>query len=475
MRFHINRFNPFLLTMLLLPLFLFLSCQAKPLSIRPALEDEGELFLYLQPLPQESERLSFSLQGISASRDDGTEIPLTLSLSDIRLRSVMGQRCLAFGPLPPGMYRGLSVKVKKAGLSTEEGEAALSVAEEPAIITAPFTISRTKATMLSLTLQYRESIVGGVHFAPAFSVSVSGRPLEGVTGFISSRTSNDVAVIDKQAGKVTGMVATGSGPGGMAIDQLRGIVYVALSGDDAVEVIDAAVGSIINRIQLRRGDTPGELALVPGGGTLLTANRGSDTVSFVEPGSLSEIDRVPVGQDPVSILIDAGGRKAFVFNNRSSTISVIDIRARTVVATVSTEPEPLRGQFNRTGDRLYVICARSRYLTVMNPQSLDLIRREFLGREAGSIKVDTRTGMIYIGWKLDNEVTVYDPLSFQPVDNIPSDGRVGYMTIDGNENYLYLVMPEGKTVRAVNLISRKAAFDVDLCSGPTYVAVMGER
>jgi YVTN family beta-propeller protein len=470
----IHTFKPFFLIMLLLSLCLFLSCQAKPLSIRPALEDEGEVFLYLERLPQEAERLSFSLHEIAASRDDGTDVPLVLSFSDISLRGVMRQRCLAYGPLPPGTYRGLSVRVRKASLRTEEGEAALSVDEEPALITAPFTISRTKATMLSLTLQYREP-AGAVHFVPSFSVTVPGRPLAGVAGFVSSRTANDVSVIDKREGQVNGMIATGSGPGGMAIDQLKERVYVALSGDDAVDVIDAAVGGNIGRIQLRGGDNPGELALVPGGRTLLTANEGSDTVSFVDTGALSETDRVSVGQAPFSILIDGSGRRGYVFNKRSNTISVLDIRARAVVATVSTEPEPLRGQFNRSGDRLYVICGRSRYLTVLNPQSLDRIRREFLGREAGSIKVDSRTDMLYIGWKVGDEVTVYDPLSFQPIDYIPVGGTVGYMTIDGDENNLYLVIPERKTIMAVNLISRQTAFEVDLCASPGYVAVMGER
>jgi YVTN family beta-propeller protein len=460
---------------LLMGVVILASCQAKPLSIRPALEDEGEVFLYLDPLPQEAERLSFTLQEIAAVKDDGSKIPLTLSLPEIKLRDAMRQRCLAYGHLPPGTYRGLSVRVKKADLSTEEGEAALSVAEEPAMVIAPFTISRTKATQLSLTLRYRESVTGEIHFSPVFSVSVSGRPLAGVTGFVSSIASNDVAIIDKQEGRVSGMIATGSGPDGMAIDQERGRVYVALAGDDAVDVIDTAAGAILNRIQLRAGDNPGELALVPGGRTLLTANRGSDTVSFVDTGSLAERGRVSVGQNPFSILVDSSGKRAYVFNTFSNTVSVVDIAGETVVATVATEPEPLRGQFNRQGDRLYVICSRSRYLTVLNAQSLVLLRREFLGGEPASIKVDSGTDMLYIGWKFEDGVTGYEPLSFQPVDFIQTRGTVGYMTIDGEQNNLLLVMPERRTLTAVNLTSKKVVFEIDLCANPEYVTIMGER
>ena len=475
MRFHINKFKPFFLIVVLPSFFLLLSCQAKPQLIKPALEENGEVFLYLQPLPQEAERLKFGLEAVYAEKDDGTEIPLELSFSGIGSGKGLRQRCLATGQLPPGSYRGLSFKLKEASLTTEEGSAVLRVPDKPEPVEAAFTIHKQKASFLSLTLKYRESIVSGFSFSPAFSVSVPGRPPTGLSGYVSNSTAHDVAVIDKGTGEVIGMIATGSGPRGMVTDKMHGKVYAALGEDDAVDVIDVGAGDVIGRIQLRRGDNPGELALVPDGRTILSANAGSDTVSFIDSGSLLETERVSVGQDPLSILIDSTGSRAYVFNTLSNTISVIDMTGKTVIATLSTDPEPLRGQFNRRGDRLYVIHARSPYLAIIDPQSLAVVRKEFIGMGAGSIKVDSRTDMIYIGKKLDDGVTVYDPLSLQRVDYIQTGAAVGYMTIDDDENNLYLVMPEKKTIKAVNLVSRKTVSEIGLCETPFRITVMGER
>src|SRR5512139_298775 len=56
-------------------------CLHSPSLQREALEEEGEVYLYLQPFPQEAQRLRFVLTGISALRGDGTRLfPCSLSL-----------------------------------------------------------------------------------------------------------------------------------------------------------------------------------------------------------------------------------------------------------------------------------------------------------------------------------------------------------------------------------------------------------
>jgi len=69
----------------------------------------------------------------------------------------------------------------------------------------------------------------------------------------------------------------------MALDQRTKRAYVALSGEDEVDVIDVANGEVVDRIKLSGGDRPRELALTPDGRTLLVVNTGSNTVSIIDP------------------------------------------------------------------------------------------------------------------------------------------------------------------------------------------------
>jgi YVTN family beta-propeller protein len=261
----------------------------------------------------------------------------------------------------------------------------------------------------------------------------------------------------------------------MALDQRVKKVYVTLSGEDAIEVIDITAQEVINRIRLDTGDRPRELALTPDGRSLLVVNNGSNTVSFVDPVSLFELMRIKVGNGPNSILIDSRGRRAFVFNTLSSTITVLDIPLKAVITTLSTDPGPLRGQFNRREDRLYVIHEFSSFLTVIDPTSLSVIRRFPVRMGMNAIKVDPITDLVYLGRKNDVVIEVYDPLAFVSVDVIRTGGTITYMAIDGEENNLYLVNSELRQLMVSNLVSKRTVYEIDVAEEPYWVSVMGER
>jgi YVTN family beta-propeller protein len=455
--------------------FGLLGCQATLSKFLPPLEEEGEVYLYAEPFPQEAERLRFNVEAIFAVSADGREFPLTVSLQELKPSDMRRQRLLAHGRLPPGSYDGFSFKVNKAFLKTEEGEANLLVPETPVRNDFPFRVSRKRAYVVSLTFKYAPSILSGFSFSPVFFMIIPARPIPSLTGYVSNLGSSNITVFDKKSQRVRAAIATGRGPAGMALDQRQGRVYVALSGDDAIELIDVLSGEVINRLRIHTGDQPRELALTPDGKTLLVANQGTNTVSFVDASSLVELGRVDVGREPHSISIHPNGIRAFVFNTFSNTVSVLDIPNKAVITTITTDPAPVRGQFNRRGDRLYIIHEWSAYLTALDPFSLAVLRRFPVRIGMTSIKVDPQTDLVYMGRGRDTTVEVYDPFSFVVVDSIITGAGITYMTIDGDENNLYMVNPEMKSVMVSGLVRKKVIAEMDVGESPYWVSMMGER
>lgn len=454
--------------------FLLLGCQALPSVMRPTLENAGEIFVYVQPFSKEAERLTFSLEAVSAVTEDDREIPLPLGFTDFNAAALGRQRLLTFSQLPTGTYSGFSFRVKSAALKTKEEEASLLVSEGTVRADYPFRVDRKRAYVISLALNYGES-VKNVSFSPAFRISVPKWPLSGITGYVSNYGSDAVTVFDKKNMEVSGAIATGRGPRAIAIDPLPFKAYVAISDEDAIEVIDILSGNTINSTRIAPGDDPREIALTLDGRMLLTANYGTKTVSFIDTSNLVELQRVSVGDGPRSLLIDSTGRKAYVFNSYSNTMSVIDIARRAVTATVPLESSPVRGQFNRKGDRMYVIFSGSPNLVVLDVATLTVVKRQFVGLGAISMKVDTKTDLLYIGKRGDDAVTVYNPFNFTPAYFIRTGGPVAYMTLDGEENNLYMIVPEKKIISIVNLISRNVVGEIDVGEDPLWVTVIGER
>ncbi len=455
----------------------FAGCQAKFSSLKPVLDQEGEIFVYVQPFPQEAERLKFNLEAISALRQDGTEIPLSLLFNKFEAPDVRRQRLVASGILPPGMYRGLTFKAAKATLSTEDETANLLIPEKPVTAEFSFSVTRKKASVIVMNFLYQKSISDGFNFSPQFSLYQPGKPVTGLIGYVSNSRSNTITVFDKKAGQVVSVLATGRSPRGIAMDQARSRAYVALSGEDAIAAIDMTTGESLATIRLRDGAAPQHLALTPDGRLLMSVNPGLNTVSFIDPLAYLELTQTTVGDTPSAILLDPTGRRAYVFNIMSNTVSIVDVASRSAAAAVTIETGAFWGQLSRNGGRLYVISERSPYMTIVDPTSagLPVTNRVFIRVPSDALKVDSKTDLIYVSGTQRGDVEIYDPLSLVSVESILADSAASYLTIDDQENSLMLLSSESRTLTSVNINTRKTLFIIDVGEDPYQVTLMGER
>jgi YVTN family beta-propeller protein len=466
-----------LMSMLLaMALFLLLSgCALPPSTLKPVLEDEGEVQVFLQPFPQEAQRLKFTIEGLSLVASDGRAFPLSLAVTEFQAGAPQRQRFLAAGRVPPGTFSGLSLKVTKATLSGEEGDTSMLVPEEPVLVPLSIEVRRKKVVVLCLAFQFAGSVQSGFNFTPRFSLYVPSLPASGLLGYVVNQADNTLTVFDKKTGQVAAIMATGRGPERVVFDQNSLTAYLTLAGEDAVDVIDLTNGEVTHRINLKIGDGPSNIALTPDGRFLLTVNARSRTLSIIDPVALLESSRVPLGEEPRWLLVDPTGNRCYVFNGLSNTMTVIDIAYSATVATITTDAGPLMGQFNGKGDRLYVVHEGSPYLLVFDRFSLSVTKRVFIGYGVGVIKVDTKSDLLYVSRKGDARIEVYEPFSLNLTDYLPAMSDIVYMTIDGEANSLFFLSAEKRRLQSVNLVSRKAVTETDIGENPAWVTMMGER
>ncbi len=444
---------------------------------RPAPEEDkrGDLWVYLQPLSSDASRLSFRLTALFAVRADDTKVPLKQFFVEVDATRVTEERKLASGSLPPGQYKGLDIELADAVLQGQEGPADLVSPEEPVRVDVAFRIEKRRAVVIDLRFVYRDSVKEEFRFSPAFVAEPAGRPAVGLLGLASSRADSVVTMFEKTSGKVVGVIPLGGPPVGMALDEGRQRTYAAIPGEDAVVSIDLLEYAVLNRQRLRSGDAPTELALTPDGRTLLSTNSGSRSVSFFDPASLVEIDRIAVGDEPRAVIVAPDGARAYVFNTASSTISVIDVLGRRLVGTIGTDAGPFRGQLNRDGDTLYVIHRLSPKVTVIDTATLALRSRIFVGPGALAITVDPQTDLIYLSRRGSGEIEVFDAQSLLPVNSIPVESDVTLMAVDVELNSLYALLPARGEVQAFGLVGNKLRVRAEVGDDPFWVVVSGER
>lgn len=458
---------------------LAIGCQARARTA-PALQPlgaEAEVHVYLQPLPADAARLALSIGSIAAVRADGLEAPLELVLADVSAKTAARQRLLAWGRLPPGSYSGFALLLRRATLTGAEGPADLLVQKDPVRLDVPFQVAPGRAAVVRLALRDGEAQESEFGAAAAFTGNAltPESTVTQVAGYCSRPALASVAVFDRHAHQVTAILPTGREPTGIAVDARLGRAYLALRGEDQVQVLDLTTGEDLGRVPLRGGDEPADLALTPDGRLVVVANSGSDTVAFVDAESAQLLSHVQVGLEPWRLRLDPDGRRAYVLDRRSGDLAVVDVAGRAVARTVATGPEPLAAQLNRAGTRLFLIHRGSAYLTILSVPDLAVVNQLFIGLGAGALEVDPRTDLVYVGRADEPRIQVFDALSLAPLDSIAVPAPVSYLTIDPSEGALVAVMPSIGAVGFVDLASRRVLSAVDVGPEPFRVTLVGVR
>lgn len=462
--------------MLLLVLVLQTACSAagRPAAPKPAAT--GSFSLFLQPLPQESHGLTFEIGELVALRADGGEISLPLLQNRLRAEDLLGvQKELGRTTLPPGRYRGIALRIAAAELLGEDGATALLAPQERLVAEYSFLVRENQAETLFLSLAAERIVTDGALFTPRFSLWQPERTLVNLKGFVSNRDSGSLTVFNKRTAQVIGSIRVGAAPGDLVLDQRRGWLYVALTEENAIAVIEVNSDAILGRVPLRFGDRPTELALAANGELLVVLNAGSSSVSLVDTRALFETARIKLAAEPDNLFIGAADTRAYVTHADASSLSVIDLPGRALQRTVVLNEAPLAGAADADGRALYLINDFAAEMSVLDTTALARRGEILVGNGAVSLKADRSTGLLYIGMR-SGAIAVVDPRAAIAIDSftLPS-GPVQALTIDNEENALFAVQPQSGVLLKVDLVSKRELGRLELAGDGHAVAVMGER
>lgn len=113
------------------------------------------------------------------------------------------------------------------------------------------------------------------------------------------------------------------------------------------------------RDELTVGSWPAAIASRPGLPYALVANRGSDTVGFIDRARGVQEDALWVGDEPTAIAISPDGARAYVSLPTSGEIAIIDLATRSIAKRVTVGFDPRALALSEDGSRLYIASYRS--------------------------------------------------------------------------------------------------------------------
>jgi DNA-binding beta-propeller fold protein YncE len=165
------------------------------------------------------------------------------------------------------------------------------------------------------------------------------------------------------------------------------------------------------------------------------------------------------GSYPYSVLVEPNGRRAFISLWNKAAVGVLDLVGKKIVATWPTEKHPTDMALRADGRALYVACANSTKVSVIDPQAgkpmqtlnCALYPGAPNGNTPGSVTLTPDGSMLFVANADANNVAVFNvadrddakPMGFIPVGWYPTAVRY-----DGDSKKLFVANGKGGMPRA---------------------------
>jgi YVTN family beta-propeller protein len=161
-----------------------------------------------------------------------------------------------------------------------------------------------------------------------------GEPVEwrAPYAYVPNATDGTISVIDTERFEVLATVAVGSDPYGVAIGADGLHAYVGNRGDNSVTVIDADTFSTRSTAL---DAAPAGLALDDGRGRLLVALESASAIALIDASTLQEIGRIAVNHPPHDIVASPAEDRLYVLSRSNAYLSAIDLDTLAVIDDVS--------------------------------------------------------------------------------------------------------------------------------------------
>ncbi len=161
-------------------------------------------------------------------------------------------------------------------------------------------------------------------------------------------------IIDLRTRTLTATMKVGPVPFGMAVSPLTEMVFVVMSGNNEVWVIDPDGQRVVQKIAV--GEAPDGIAITPDGKRAFVANSQTNDLSVIDAQLMKVLITIPIGKGPFGVAISADGKRAFVVNTGSKNVSIVPVDLSSLdfdTFAVDRGPTDVKvGQDNRT---VYVV------------------------------------------------------------------------------------------------------------------------
>ncbi len=295
--------------------------------------------------------------------------------------------------------------------------------------------------------------------------------------YVSDEQAHVLHVITPPDWKTLGSIATGKRPRGLHLSRDGRTLFVAVSEDNRIDLIDVATGKVSG--QLPSGPDPEQFALSPDGRWLYVANEDDVKVSFVDIAAKQIVAEVAVGAEPEGMAASPDGRWVICTSETASLVHFIDARSRRLVDSVMVGTRPRDAVFSSDGRWLWVSSEMRATVTVFDMRTRAIVRTIDFDRDDGApvgvqavgLAITPAYHRAFVALGRGNHVAEVDPRTGTIRRYFPVGQRTWSVALSKDGTRLYAAAGLSGDVTVINLVNNRLIATVHTGGRPWGVEV----
>jgi len=165
--------------------------------------------------------------------------------------------------------------------------------------------------------------------------------------YVVNNGSNTISVVDPQAFKVVGTIATCTGGlNDISTYLATNVVYYSCAGGNMINAFDANTYQVISSIKLPTGVDPGGVGIIQATGMAYIPNQAGNTLTVLDlknsrvAGSQIVVGSFPFGIAQLRASLTTAPKTLYVANANGNTLSILDTATNTVTGSITVGSGP---------------------------------------------------------------------------------------------------------------------------------------
>ncbi len=268
--------------------------------------------------------------------------------------------------------------------------------------------------------------------------------------FVTNERGNTISVINSNSLEIETTIAIGDRPRGLGLSPDGKELYVAVSKENKIKVLDPVSLKIIR--EFVSGGDPDAFAVHPNG-NIYISNEDEAKASVFDPKSGELLAEIQVGLEPEGVAISPDGKRVIVTSESTNMLHVIKAADNTIEHNILIGARPRAATFTRRGNIAYATAEISGEVAKVDMDSGKVLKTASTGdarSKPKDILLNRDESVIYVAGGRANKVKVMDADTLEIRKMIPVGERVWGLAMNKAKSRLFTTDGISGTVSVID-------------------------